>query len=458
MFVLSNSYLFKTDLTDIFSILHNLKTSINCLASLDNMYFYSVKNDLYVLKNNSIKKISSLKAAITCITAHQSLICVGTMDGEVQVFSEHKTAIRRFKNHNASVNDIFIDDKNILVSSSKDYRINFYDIAQDKLLKFVTLKSEGTTIISDTEFYYVLSRDISRISKSDFELSTIYSHKSLISKGCITSGNILFASQGSVFVYNIETETIMKSQLIHSREITSLASKDDRLYSSSLDGHFKAYDINLRVINDLNLKKPLIGFIFSDTSDYPFLFTETGQILGLKKEEAPKIKSYRDRHTKFEEEMKVNHISRLNRDTNAIERMLSNFEYKKALITCFTSTNLEYKYTILNYLSQKRVFMRALQDGDTGFVNSVLELSIELLSIDEFISIIVEILTILVSVYSNLLVDNEDLRNKLLSLSDNLNSQVAFEEMYLRVFSFLESFQHKEVLKPLSQPEEDALQ
>lgn len=443
MFILSNSYSFKDDLSSVFKPIFKENINISYSAAIGNQLFFASKNELYLLKNGKGKKIAGFTSEITCLTSHQDLLCVGTMEGEVQIFSGHRTSIRRFKNHSAEISDIVITDNQVLISSGRDLKINFQNIQQDKLIKTIELdKNYANAICYKDDHIYLFLTEIYKLNISDYRMETLYKHSNQIDRAIVLNNNrIIFTCGNVAYIFCLIESIILKSEAIHSRKIEKIAEFDGRIYSCSADRHFKTFNLMLKRINFFVFDSSLIGFTIVTENNRPVICATNGKIYTIVEEKSGvTAKKYIERRKAYEDEIQYNTIQPAKKRLTEIDSMLQRFEYKNALKTAFYS-DMKIKYAILNHIYQKRVLMRALKDGDVDFVKNVMNLCIETINIDGFLHIVVEIMLIISSLYSNQLVDDPELKYLLNILSGSLNEQVEFKEMYLRMSSFLESFE-----------------
>ena len=79
-------------------------------------------------------------------------------------------------------------------------------------------------------------------------------------------------------------------------------------------------------------------------------------------------------------------------------------------------------------------------DIDLIFLKDLLQLSLETIKIQEFTPIIIEILIIITSRFYDEITYNDDIKELIQNIGNELNEIVAFEEVYNKAISFLESF------------------
>lgn len=448
MFIQSNSYCLRDTENNVFSTVLQEDVFISHFASTKDGHVFSSQNELFALRDKGRKKIASFRSDITSLSAQESLVCAGASDGEVQVFSEHRTSIRRFHDHHGEITDVVVSPNSLLVSSSKDSTINFYNLVEGRLIHTLKLPSDyAKCLLIKGNVLYAFSKAIIAISLINFEETLLYAHNFMIDIACLIEDDVVaFSCKSRVFLFDLLSKKVVKSQILHIKEITGVQSYEGKLYTCSLDGHFRTFNKNLKAVNDFNLGARLISFSLVDditksNGKIPFVASEDGRIFSVEKERVKsEQKKFVHRRPAHEDEIGFEIVQTSKKRLSEIDGMLRRYEYKSALISCMKSRDNAQRYAVLKYISERRATMRALRDGDIDFVRSVLDLCIETLKIEEFTPLIIEILFILTSMYDNVLVENDGAREQIEALSDVINEQVAFEEAYLKTVSFIESF------------------
>jgi len=443
MHIQSNAYYFKDTTENVFSKIYQQEQPFSHATFNENSHIFSSKNEIFIIKNEKPKKIANLAADATTLSSHESLLCVGTADGEVQVFSEHRTAIRRFKDHNAEITDILITPKRILISASRDCTIKFYDLVEGSLIRSIEIDGDyASKLLFKEETLYLFTKNIIALSLEDFTQNILYSYSLPIDNACFLDSTILaFTSKNKIYIFDLKMKKILRHQIIHTKDITHIEAFEERLYTCSLDKHFKSFTFELKLINDFYLSSKLISFVISGQQGSPLLIGEDGVIFGIEHEKVNAAqKSYVDRHPAYEDNVDFEVVQQPKKRLTEVDSMLRRFEYKGALLLCIKDGDIKQKFAVLHHISEKRAMMRALKDGDINFLKEVLNLAIETLKITEFTPIITELLLILTTICSDMLVEDAEARDLLEIISNSINEQVAFEETYLKICSFIESF------------------
>lgn len=441
MLVLGNSYQLRDLKNEIFDEYFNTENVISHFTSLDDYHVYSSKNELYSLKDGKQKKIAVFKADVTCLTVQKGLVCAGTLSGEIHIFSEHRASIRRFHKHTADVTDIIITQNDIVISCGKDSKINLYSLLEDKIMESIDLDGQiPKKVLVHNDELFVAGNDILIYSMSDYTLKKKIPVEVSIDNALILSNeNLLIICKNKGCIVDIVTGQIQKSLLMHTRQIKSVEIYGNRIYTSSLDGHFKSFNMNLVPISDFNVHKRLVSFTIRN--DTPFIACELGKIFTVKKEKTVEEQRKCLKKTPaYEDEIEYVNVGADRRKLTEIEILLKNYEYKAAFSRCFGSNNLKRTFAVLKHISDKRAFMRVIKDADGEFIKNTLELCLETIKIDEFTPIIMEILIIVTSVCFDDFSEKDEYSELINQISDEIDKIAAFEEVFLKAVSFTESF------------------
>lgn len=441
MFILSNSYQIKDLKNEVFSTVFDAQSQISFFISTGEIKAYSSNTDLYSLAQSKSKKIVDLKSTITCLKSQNMLICAGTQNGEIHIFSEHRAAIRQFKNHSADITDIVITPSNLIISSGKDGKINFYDLTEGTRKHSIQMQSGYVrNILVSNQQLYLFSKNIAIYSLEDFSLIQEVSFGSMIEHSVqISDNSILFTCKNKGYLLDTDSLEIVYPITLHSRDITMIHLYEDKIYTSSLDGHLKSFNKQLRCISDIQFSNKLASFVL--VNDIPIIATTDGKFLSIE-EKKDYVEQRKIRHNKpaYHEEIEYSVIQNTKKRITEIERMLQNYEFKGAVRYCIAKNDLSQTFAVLKYIYEKRQLNKVVTDSDIDFLIDLLQLCFETIKINEFTPIVTEILTIITARYYDEIIHNEDTRELIQNIGDALTEILAFEEICLKAISFIESF------------------
>lgn len=441
MFIFSNSYQLKDINPEIFELCFDSKAPISHFVSLNDYHVFSVKNELFSLKDGKQKKIAGFIADITSLTQHRQLICVGTLSGEVHIFSEHRTAIRQHKSHSAEINDIAITSNKTIVSAGKDNSIHFYDLIEDKHLHKIALGDEQPKKILETSYgLLVFTKGISLYSLENYSLLRNLEVGDVINLSALFSDDaVVFTSRNRLSILDLKEYKIKTSELVHARNIVAVQVHDGKIYSCSVDGHLKSQNIQLKTISDFNLRSNIVSFLIVD--DTPFIAMEDGKIMTLQAKPVTKEAAVRPiRKPAYEDDVDYTMIQQSKKKCTEIDRILGNYLYKDAFKKSVDSNDIGQIFYVLKYISEKRSLMKLLKDAEFEFLKDVLVVCLQTVKIDEFTPIIVEMMIIITSIYMNEIVASTELKELICQISREIDEIVIFEETFLKAISFSESF------------------
>lgn len=443
MQVQSNSYQLKSFDTDILSKIYSNEFPISFVESTGTHIIFASNNELYSISAGKVKKISTFESTISSLSIHEDMICAGSTSGEVKIIGNYRNALRQYNEHEAAVNDVKIIMDNIVVSCSDDHTIKLYKLSEEKSYKSIR-QNDG--YIKSLDFkdgmLYVGSKFLREYSLDTFQSRILFENDDVISKICaLDLPNIVFASKNKLNKFNTQ-RNIIELQVPHPKNITNLINYKGNLYSSSVDGHFRTLDYSLQTINDFNLNEKISYFTISRNK--PIIALESGVIMSIPEvKEAKKRAQVLPKKHAYEENTDFEIIKSNKKRLTEIENMLRKFEYKESLKLILDLSDKQLAYTVLQYLQEKRGLKKALVDEKEDFVEKVLLLCIEYFPIKEFNGIIIECLVILSSVYSNMIVGSETLKELIVTLSESINEEILFQETLIKSISFLDCFRNK---------------
>ncbi|KAM0681724.1 hypothetical protein GINT2_000238 [Glugoides intestinalis] len=446
MFLPCNSYQLKDIKNDIFTTILDKNDEITHFVDVGGYHAFSSKNELYSLKKKKVKKIAGFKADISALSAHQGMFCAGTQNGEIQIYSEHRAAIRRFKDHQTEVRDIFINENGFIFSSSMDSDINVYNLIEDKLIRTIQLgRDSASRIFSVGDKLFAFAKDILLYSLADFSLLHTIEFKDTVNNVIqLSEESLLFTCKNKAYILDINTHSIVKESMLHTRLISGIQLYDGKIYSCSHDGLFKSFNMDLRAISAFSFNEKLVSFSIRDKK--PFITSANGKVYSIEENEESNVKkALRPVHKKaaYEEEIEYETIKSCKRVCKETDMLLENFKYKEAFKKCLESNDLQQTFHILKFISDKRLLMKLIKDADTDFIGKTLQLCLEIIKIEEMTPLATELLIIITSLYYSEIIDNENLKELICNISTEVNEIVAFEEVFLKAMSFAESIAEK---------------
>lgn len=441
MLIPSNSYQLKDIKNDIFTTILDQNAEITHFVDVGGYHAFSSKNELYSLKEKKVKKIAGYKADITALSAHEGMLCVGTLNGEIQIFSEHRAAIRRFRDHHTEVRDIFINTNGLIFSSGMDSDINVYNLIDEKLINKISLgRDSASRLFSVGDKLFVFAKSILVYSLPEFaHLHTVEFNDTVNNVIQLSEESLLFTCKSKAYIFDMGSLSIIKESLIHARTVAAVQLYDGKIYSCSHDGHFKSFNMNLKAISDFSFNEKLVSF--SIRNQIPFITSACGKVYSIEKDKTPSVKSSRAIHKKaaYEEDIEYETIKSNKRFYKETDMLLANFKYKEAFKKCFGSNDLQQTFYILKFISDKRSLMKLIKDADTNFLQNTLQICLEIIKIEEMTPLATELLIIITSVHYSEIIDNETLKELICNISTEVNEMVAFEEIFLKAMSFAES-------------------
>lgn len=445
MFIQSNSYQLKDLEDEVFVKIYKNEFPISFVRVLGPKIIYASRNELFSKSNRGTKKISSFDSDVSALSIQDEFICVGTCSGSIKIFTEYRKAIRRYHEHEAMVNDIVIyknpdTGAKTVISCSDDGTIRFYDLLSGNSLKSINLGLNYVKALSVYEnMLFAGSNSLFGYSLSSFENIFTYEHNSMITNiSIINDLQVAFSSTNKLFIINIIDQSLI-SNVVHTRDVQRMINYHGMLYTIAADRHLKTFTYQLKHISNFNFKEKPTDFDIVD--DRPYISFESGNILGLEEvKEVKQKKSIPYKTLAYEKDIEYVVVDSNKKRLTNIEKLLSGYQYKTCLKLIMEKNDPSTSFTVLKYIHEHRSLKKALADENEKFVQDFLDFCIDNFCIKEFNESLIECLIILTALYSDLIIQNEHIREQLLLLSDVIDEEVAFQETNLQAISFLSSF------------------
>ncbi|KAI5168562.1 hypothetical protein PAEPH01_0235 [Pancytospora epiphaga] len=451
MFIRSNSYQLKDTDNEIFTTLFTNEFSVSYVVSVDNKVVFSSRNEVFVVKDDkSVKKLTGMDSDVTALTVSGGFICIGAASGAVKILADLKNCVRSYTEHTAAVNDIKVavigDEKEVIaISCSDDSTIRMFRLVEES--SFATIQHENRYInsidffnglivgVSDKlEVYSTIDRE--RIFSRSFEQKI--SHVAAISEE-----QFVFAINNSIGTINIKTGHI-QDRIAHTRPVEQLLVYKDVIYTASCDGHFRSFLMNLKLVSDFNLREKISGFCIEN--DRPVISLVTGSILWIEDSSAKgevKKPIIRAQRAGYEDDIDYEVLGSGKKRLTDIEALLNRFEYKACLKLAMKKSDPTIGYSVLLHIRNEHALKKVLSEENSDFVEDFLVFCTENIQIQEYKHLIMEGLTIITSVYSEMIIGNEELRELLRVLSLMISEEIQFQEICLQAVSFLDGFKAK---------------
>lgn len=440
MFIPSNSYQLKDLESNIFEKIHTHEFKVSRLGYTEGRLVYSSRAEVYAYCSRGYKKICEMDSDVTSLTTYNGLICIGSASGCLRVIGDFKNTLRKYYEHTAAINTISIAPDNTVVTGSDDGTLRLYRLSDDK--SYHIIRYEGKYLRSIAIYCEKMAVATDALDMYDLKtFQKIYTRKfsSPISHVCLYDEDTAVISiKTRIYIVNTRSDTLSEV-IAHYRNVMDVALYNNVIYSLGEDGYLKTFTRELRLLNDFKFMKSPVAFTISEGAlrialcDY--------SILGIPEEKTKCSKAFMLRKLKpLEKEVSYELLDHSKKRLTEYDKMLRNYEYKKCLITALASKDISRIYSVMKYLQDNRALKQTILDGDIDYIENVMEFCAKNLAIQEFTPIIAEILVITTAIHGDMILRNERLSELLEMLSERLNEEVAFQEILLRVISFLDSF------------------
>ena len=440
MFIPSNTYQLRDVDLNIFEKKHCHEFPISHVGYCNGHLVYSSRDEVYARTSHGYKKLCELDGNVTSISVQNGLICLGSSTGSIRIIGDLKNTLRSYFEHSASINEIRVTPENTVISCSNDGTVRLFKLSDQESFKTLNFENhyvnsldicENVLVVAANGLHFYNINSIEELH--EFKFSDPISHVRFLD-----SNTLVFSSKNRIFLLDTFAWKCF-DRVAHYREIVSLEIYNGVVYSCSSDGHLKTFTKNLEPLNDFKFTTPIVDLAVAEDTVHVAL--NDCSIMGLPEEKKKREKAFLQRKLRpFETEVPPKLIESSKKRLPLRDKLLRNYEYKKAFIMALDSGDMGQIYPVLKYLQDDRSLKKALCDGDSLFVERVLEMCASALQIYEFIPIVTECLIILTALYSDSLTTEESLRNLIEIISEQINRKVAFQECLIKSVSFLDCF------------------
>ena len=416
---------------------------ITKVASNDTTLILATQHKILLYAKKNIKKIAESSKLITSIFTERDLIYVGYSNGEIDVFSYDRTRIAHFSSTGGNISSIAV------------YNRVVFKAAAFKLF-VLNLSDESSSLIHE------FNAEIHKIAVYNAKLHVLTSN-SFISMEIVEEGSSITLKQIGIaenehdatnFAFNEDFQIFVSGakmikrhlggileKILHFREITSFFIHRKFIYTSSIDGHVKSFNSDMKSNSIFGFSEPVMSVQIIDNN--LTVVTISGRILQYAQEqqkmivEPVKIKKL----NAYDDELIVHELKVRRMAKNDIDRHLNRFEYKMAFKKAFKGQDLNEVYYVLRLLQTKRLLKRLIIDQTENFLIDFLSFILTNFAIFEFQEIFMESLIIVLSMYAEEILCNEVLSNLIVLIAESIDDHVQFYGNMLETMSFLESFE-----------------
>lgn len=436
MFFKSSNYSITDYTIDQFEILHTAENEIREVGVTDdNEIYFTQDNNIFKFgkqkKNKSQDKISYIKVV-------GDILLSGDISGNIKIFSKN-ILIRSYSEHSNKINGIELYNDKILISCSDDATIKIFNIEDqksNKTLDWFGDRVRAIKIVEDILYIGIMNGYVYGICLKTYEKVYEFNVKEPVYKLEYNLG-ILYATSFNK-IYKIEK--YIEQLGSHTKQITGLKIHNNKIHSISLDGFLKIWSLNGQLISKINFKSPILGFDIKN--DILYFGLEVGRLCRLGDVKVkPKVKEIKNKNLKdYEEEIQYKLFEQEILKSSLIEKFMKKYEHKGALKEALDGNNFKDIFSVIYYLHQQSKIKNAVICLENRYLVNLLDFISENLHIKVLFDVFYEILNIIILEYSQELIDDPDLLDRLEYLSDLVDEECLFQEKLIEVYSFLECF------------------
>lgn len=438
MFFKSNNFTFKDHTKIPFDVIFTSNSEINNIVSNKSDIYFSQLNYIYKLRTNKKNKCQN---TVTSLESFDNLLVAGDDSGNIKLFSNN-IQIKSFNEHKNRINQ-FEMYKNVLISCSDDGTIRFFSFEKNHSIKIIDCFTDRIRCLKiDNEVLYcgLMNGYIYGVSLKSYEIEFEKNCNTAIFNISIVECSIIFTSYNKI--YKINKKNILEHLGSHTKNITALKIIKNRIYTVGLDGFFKSWTINGKLISQISLGSSITGFSLLETTFYFSL--ETGQICKIesykKEQQVNKIEIKNKKLKEYESEIKYKTFEQDFYMNNEIEKLIKKFEHKGALLYVLSKNNFKDIFSVLYYLQQEHKIKNALLFLEKNYIYLLLDFIINNIHIKELFEVFFEVINILLSVYFYDIYDDNNIFERFILLSELIDEEVIFQEKIIELYSFIECF------------------
>lgn len=436
MFFKSSNYSITDHTVDPFDIVYTAENEIREIGVTDDgEIYYTQENNIFKFgkqkKNKSQDKISHLRV-------FDNLLISGDISGNIKIFSKN-ILIRSYSEHSNKINGLELYDNKILISCSDDATVKIFNIMEqksNKTLDWFGDRVRAIKIVEDVLYIGCMNGFIYGICLKTYEKVYESDVKEPVQKLEYNLGILYCTTINKIYKIKNSIEQIGS----HTKQITALKIYNDKIHSISLDGYLKIWSLNGQLISKINFKSPILGFDIKD--DILYFGLEIGRLCRLGDvKQKQKVKEIKNKNLKdYEEEIQYKLFEQEILKNTLIERLMKRYEHKGALKEALDGNNFKDIFGVMYYLHQQNKIKNAVICLEIQYLIKLIDFISENFHIKVLFEVFNETLNIIFLEYSQDLIDDPELSERLGYLSELIDEECLFQEKLIEVYSFLECF------------------
>lgn len=430
-----------------FDLYHSTDSPITAMKKTDKALIYT-SNNYVVLHSDDTEKQVRFDSQVSAIETQSKLILGGDSSGTIRLFNRRKVQLNIFDDHRDRINDLRFTSKHTFASASNDRAVRLFDISRKVAVKsFDDNEDFVNCLFSHDNLLYTGSID------GKVKVYDVRSHENVneisfthgINKLCMTEDEGLIVSEKyKIHKIDLRNTGSMQSSYAHMKEVSSMRLHRNIIYTTSHDGTLKTFNSNLKMQSQVKFNDKILSCdIFNDDI---FIGLENGNIFNFVKdriEEKEKPVAATVPPVRYYSDAKDVNIKKIKYDVskkNEYEKLINNNQHWLAFSGILKETDADIVFGLLTFISSQGGMKKVLLERSEAEIEIVMDFIIDNFFIVDFRMILHDILGIIISMYDEYFINNDNLKERLLFLSELVDDECVYQEGAVLFYSYGEAF------------------
>lgn len=404
----------------------------------------------YVLLHTNIKERKvRFDSDISSLDTTAQLILAASNNGIIKLFNYKKVQLSTYDEFSDRVNDIKFINYHKFIASSNDKTARIFDINDKQSIRCFNDHKDFVSCVCVVDDNHIFTgsydRKVIGYDLRSAEKMKEYRLDGRINKICGLDDNSIIVSE-KYKMHKIDLRYYKKSEFVyaHTKEVSMLQVYKNMIYSASHDGTLKTFDFDLKNNSQIKFNDKILACDIMEDDIYVGL--ENGNIFNLVKENKEDKKKdekivtlpmryYNDTKDTAIKKVKYSFVKK-----NEYERHINNNQHWIAFSKVLGEKDADLVYGVLKHIYERRGFRKVLMDRSEADIRILIDFIIDNFYVYDFRMINHSILGVIMESYVDYFINDSDLHEKILFLSELVDEEVKFQEEAIYLHSFLDAF------------------